>query len=130
MTADQSTTSTPAETGPHARRRLRLGRALVVVPVLAVAAFAAPALVPTDAAVPQVLKVAQAQASPFDCYALANRTFAVTRGDFPAAITAMRATGGCGDSIADGMCSASHQWWGGWARAMVRFITGGRYSSC
>jgi len=77
------------------------------VPVLAAAAFAGAVLVPTNAAVPQVLKVAQAQASPADCYTVASRTLAVTRGNLPAAIGAIRASGGCGDSIANGLCSAS-----------------------
>ncbi|QJY47929.1 hypothetical protein [Pseudonocardia broussonetiae] len=110
-----------------ARRRLRT---LVLLPVLIASAFIAPAVLPSGASVPAVFQVAEAQAAPQDCYNVARRTFAVTRGNLYAAIGAIRATGGCGDTLANGICHASRQWWGGPARATVRFITVNQYSTC
>lgn len=119
MTADRPAARTP-----------RLLRTALLVPAVAGALFAGPSLIPSDAPVPSIIKADTASAAPSHCIKVARNTLAVTRGNFPAAIAALRATGGCGDTLSDGICSASRQWWGSWARATVRAVTGGQYSRC
>jgi hypothetical protein len=103
---------------------------LIVVPAMTAVAFTAPALVPSDAPVPQVLKVSEAHAAPLHCINVAKHTLAVTRGNLGAARNALRNTRGCGDTLSDGICWASRQWWGHGARATVWAVTGGRYTRC
>jgi hypothetical protein len=76
------------------------------------------------------LKVTEASASPPNCISVARNTIAVYRGDLGATRQALRNVPGCGDTLSDGVCWASRQWWGGGARATVWAATGGRYTRC
>ena len=111
-----------------------LSRRVVVVPVLAGLLFAGMGLVSPDAPLPSPLKAEAASASVSDCVRVARHVFTVYTGSLSAklraALRAFASTSGCSSTLVNSICSASRQWWGFPARAIVRLITGGRYSTC
>lgn len=106
----------------------------LVVPVLAMAMFAGTAMVSPSAPIPSALKAEPAHASVSDCVKVARNTFAVYAGTpsqkLRAALRALASTSGCSTTLVNAICSASRQWWGYAARAIVRLVTWGKYSTC
>lgn len=92
------------------------------------------ALLTPTASAPGFLKPQEASAATWDCVSVARNAFRVMAGSvgakFVAFVRALRSSGGCGATAAATLCWVSRQWWGGWARTLVRWATYGKYSTC
>ena len=69
-------------------------------------------------------------ANPMDCYSLAKNIVAQLGENFYAGFQAAMNIGGCSAFLSWGICWSTHQWWGGWARWLVGWITNGRWHTC
>src|SRR5207247_1104031 len=90
----------------------------------------APTIIPADAPVPPMVGAEAANSSAIDCLNIADSIHGVTGGS-PGGVNRLgRAVGGCVSTARSATCWASREWWGGFARWVIRRVTGGRYSTC
>ena len=116
------------------RRQMSFTKRLAASGVIAGLFLAGTVALPQDAPVPGPFKAQEANAGAWDCVTVARNAFRVATGSpstkFTAFLRALRSASGCGTSAAASICYASNKWWGGWARTLISWATGGYYSRC